>query len=63
MEIILQNLTNRSDNNSITGLRLFDSPIDIVLTLEFGHDIMILKIAEGRGTAYKSPQLLPSLYS
>ena len=63
MEIILQNLTNRSDNNSITGLRLFDSPIDIVLTLEFGHDIMILKISEGRGTAYKSPQLLPSLYS
>ena len=63
MEIILQNLTNRSDNNSITGFRLFDSPIDIVLTLEFGHDIMILKIAEGRGTAYKSPQLLPSLYS
>ena len=51
MEIILQNLTNRSDNNSITGFRLFDSPIDIVLTLEFGHDIMILKISEGRGTA------------
>ena len=63
MEIILQNLTNRSDNNSITGFRLFDSAIDIVLTFEFGHDIMILKIAEGRGTAYKSPQLLPSLYS
>ena len=27
----------------IQGFRLFDSSIDIVLTFEFGHDIMILK--------------------
>ena len=47
----------------IQGFWLFDSPIEIVLTYELAQNIMILKMAEGRGTAYKSPQLLPSLYS
>ena len=30
---------------SIPGSQLFDSSIDIVLTFEFGHDVMILKMA------------------
>ena len=33
------------ENTFIQGFRLFDSAIDIVLTLEFGHNITILKMA------------------
>ena len=44
VEIIMWNLTN-GENIFDTGFRLFDSSIGMVLTCEFGHDIIILKMA------------------
>ena len=44
VEIIMSNLTN-GENIFDTGFRLFDSSIGMVLTCEFGHGIIILKMA------------------